>query len=330
MNFIPSCRPVWRILEAVWFAVTMTFLLAGCRSDRDSEMEHQSYYLNSHYSVFSDRPDFYEDAISAARKHIGNQRRNSSDSAGVARWGIVSHHLLIRELIAEFFLRLSWEVDPKTIVVIGPNHFSEGHHAVAVSRLPWITPFGAVSSNQEMVSALVDSAVATVDEEAFTREHSMGALVPFVKYFFPEASVVTIVLRPDADTIEAAHLANFLSAYAGQGVILLASLDFSHYKKSSVAQREDLTTLEIFRNFDTKNYRRAFVDSHPVFFAMLKSCKEIGSTSIEIIDHTNSAIIAHNPNALCTSYINALMRSSCKRNAKRSLGEHRNGVPPNP
>jgi AmmeMemoRadiSam system protein B len=41
-----------------------------------------------------------------------------------------------------------------------------------------------VNTNQEIVNMLVDSGVAAVDEDAFTREHSMGALIPFVKYFF--------------------------------------------------------------------------------------------------------------------------------------------------
>jgi AmmeMemoRadiSam system protein B len=308
--FILARSPVCRIFAAVLFIVTMTLLAFGCNSDHGSGEGHQSYFLDSHYSVFSDRPGFFEDAIATARKHIGNQRRISPDSAGTVRWGIVSHHLLIRDLIAEFFLRLSWEVHPKTIVVIGPNHFSEGHHTVAVSRLPWKTPFGIMNSNQEIVNALVDSGVASVDEEAFTREHSVGALVPFLKYFFPEASVVTIDLRAHTDTIEAAHLAAFLSSFADRGVFLLASLDFSHYKTSSAAEKEDRTTLEIIRNFDTKNCRRAFVDSRAALFAVLKSCTEIGSTSIEIIHHTNSGIIENNPIAPCTSYINALMRSA--------------------
>jgi AmmeMemoRadiSam system protein B len=285
------------------------FLAAGCNSDHASGEGHQSYFLDSHYSVFSDRPSFYLKAIAAARKKIGNHRKISSDSVGVVRWGIVSHHLLIRDLIAEFFFRLSGEIHPKTIVVIGPNHFSEGHHTIAVSRLPWKTPFGTINSDQEMVKLLVDSGVAFVDEEAFTREHSLGALVPFVKYFFPEASIVTIVLRADADTMEASRLAKFLSALADRRVSLLASLDFSHYKKSSEAEKEDETTLEIIRKFDTKNYRRAFVDSRATMFVVLKSCREIGSTSIEIIHHTNSGIIENNPNTPCTSYINALMRS---------------------
>ena len=312
MISVPTDSFLQRSLAMAWLVSCLLIPAAGCNSDQASEKVQRSYFLDSHYSVFSDRPGFYEEAFSAARKHIGNRRKISSDSAGDVRWGIVSHHLLIKGLIAEFFLRLSEEVHPKTIVVIGPNHFSQGHHTIAVSRLSWITPFGAVYSNQKIVNALVDSGAASIDEDAFTREHSMGALVPFIKYFFPEASVVTIVLRADADTIEAAHLAQFLSAFAGQGVFLLASLDFSHYKKSSVAEMEDLTTLKIFRNFDSKNYRQAFVDSHASFFAVLKSCKEIGSTSIEVIDHTNSGIITNNLNAPCTSYINAFMRGSSK------------------
>jgi AmmeMemoRadiSam system protein B len=286
-----------------------SILTADCNSDHASKEGHQSFFLDSHYSVYSDRPGFIEEAIAAARKHIGNRHIISSDSAGTVCWGIVSHHLLIKDLIAEFFLRLSEEIHPKTIVIIGPNHFSEGHHTIAVSCLPWKTPFGTISPNQKLVKMLIDSGAASVDEEAFTREHSMGALVPFVKYFFTEASIVTIVMRADADTMEASHLAKFLSLFAGKGVFLLASLDFSHYKKSAEAEREDEITLAILHNFDTKNYRRAFVDSHAAMFAVLRSCREIGSTSIEIIHHTNSGIIEKNPNAPCTSYINAIMRS---------------------
>src|SRR5208283_5298480 len=157
---VPPYSSLQRSLAVVSLVSCLLIPAAGCNSDQASEKVQQSYFLDSHYSVFSDRPGFYEETISAARKHIGNQRRSSSDSAGDVRWGIVSHHLLIRKLIAEFFLRLSEEVHPKTIVVIGPNHFSQGHHTIAVSRLSWKTPFGAVNTNQEIVNMLVDSGVA--------------------------------------------------------------------------------------------------------------------------------------------------------------------------
>jgi AmmeMemoRadiSam system protein B len=282
----------------------------GCNSGLAAENMHKSHFLDSHYSVFCDRPDFFEESIAAAQHHIKNSRRVPLKFSGLVQWGVVSHHLLIKNLIAEFFLRLSGEIHPKTIVLIGPNHFSEGHHRIAVSRLPWKTPFGMINPNQNIIKLLVDSGVATVDEDAFTREHSVSALVPFIKYFFPGVSIVPIVLWTDIDTLEATHLAKSLSAFAGQETFFLASLDFSHYKKNSVAEKEDVITLDILYNFDTKNYRRAFVDSRATMFVMLNSCKEIGSTAIEILHHTNSGIIENDSNAPCTSYINALMWNS--------------------
>jgi len=275
---------------------------------RGFSSREKEYLLDFQYSVMCDQPGYYEAAIREAER-IGSGSSVTTEPVGVPRWGIVSHHLLIKDLIAGYFQRLAREISPQTFVIIGPNHFAEGHHRVAISSLGWKTPFGILPSDEHISSALIASGAVAVDEPAFIHEHSIGALVPFIKYYFPEAHVVPIIFRSDTDTLAAASLAGALLRCGGSGVFFLASLDFSHYKTSAVAQREDAVTLKVLEALDPAKSRNAFVDSHAAFFTVLRSCAQMGATSIEIVDHTNSGIIENLPDAGCTSYINTIFRA---------------------
>ncbi|HXX62702.1 MAG TPA: hypothetical protein VEO56_02800, partial [Bacteroidota bacterium] len=79
-------------------------------------------------------------------------------------------------------------------------------------------------------------------------------------------------------------------------------------QKSADAQREDRSSLRVMEALDEGHVERAFVDSRGALCTLLSLCRLDGATDFEIVDHTNSGIIAHRPQEPCTSYINALFR----------------------
>jgi AmmeMemoRadiSam system protein B len=262
------------------------------------------------YSTYSDDSKFYLRAIRAAQAREKLQALGIGSCLSEVRWGVVSHHLLIADKIAEFFFCLSKQAHPRTIVIVGPNHRSRGRAMVAISALPWKTPFGLISPDENLIKAMVNRGIASIDEDAFYNEHSIGALVPFVRYFFPDTHIAPIIMRPDADTTTAARLASFLSGAFGEGVLPIASLDFSHHKSSREAMREDSVTVRVLHQFDATAYQKTFVDSRVTLFTLLASSRTSGAREIDILLHTNSGILTGRPDEGCTSYINFFLRGS--------------------
>jgi AmmeMemoRadiSam system protein B len=230
----------------------------------------------------------------------------------VIRWGVVSHHLLVRDLIAEYFLRLSSLVHPATVVLMGPNHYMRGNAPIAVSRLPWKTPFGLLNTDTRIIDDLIHKGLAVVDEDAFYNEHSVGALVPFIRFCFPGAAVVTIVVRPDVDTCTSGKLARYVASNSSPAVLFLASLDFSHYRTSGVAETEDSITYGVLSRFELSRAREAFVDSHVIFRTIIESCILLDAREITMIHHTNSGELEHNPALPCTSYMNMILSQDAR------------------
>jgi AmmeMemoRadiSam system protein B len=217
--------------------------------------------------------------------------------------GTISHHLFIRNLIAEYFTRLSVCVHPKRIIIIGPNHHARGHSAIAVSALRWRTPFGFVEPDTAAIREIENSGLACVEEEPFANEHSIGALVPFIRRSFPEARIVPIIFKKVADRGECLRLAGVLSGLM-DSTIVLASLDFSHYRTSSEAEREDSASLSVLRSLSLKRVDEAFVDSRPALLTLMALCRETGAEHVQVVQHTNSGILSHDTHVPCTSYIN--------------------------
>ena len=147
-----------------------------------------------HFSFWSDDPRPILDAI---RKSAGPaipplpQRRRVCG-------GIVTHHFLASSLMVRFFSEMAKHSSPSTIILLGPNHYHHGLANISLSSLPWKTPFGIVPSDRQLVQSLAAAARLPEDPEAFTGEHSVSVLIPFIKYYFPHSRVVPILIDVNA------------------------------------------------------------------------------------------------------------------------------------
>jgi hypothetical protein len=274
------------------------------------------FYLPYQYSSFADDTALYSDACKSTgpgqveRRDAGGAVRGDPLEAvrrGRIRAGTVSHHLFVRNLIAQYFTQLSRSVHPGTIILLGPNHHARGHSPIALSALRWRTPFGFVSPDRDVIRRISETGLARVDEEAFVNEHSIGALAPFIRRTFPEARLVPIIFKKGADRGECVRLARIIAGLADRALVL-ASLDWSHYMTSREADVEDRASLAVLCSMSEDRVDEAFVDSRPAMLALLSFCRDIGAESVDVVQHTNSGIVSHHLHAPCTSYINCIIR----------------------
>ena len=261
----------------------LSFLLAG----------PDCWARDRHYSFCSDNPKPFLNAIQNSRAPVilrlpAGQR---------IRGGIVTHHFLANGLMVGFFAELARQSSPKTIILLGPNHHHHGLANISFSSLPWKTPFGELAADQRLVHAIAAATELPEDQEAFTGEHSVGVLIPFVKYYFPSSQVVPILVDLNAQSYPLRRLRNVLSsALENPDTLLLLSMDFSHNSLSSIADERDRQAQSVISAMDSTKTEALHVDCRKGLWLLLESLKQAGCHSVFFSEHTNSAQLTRTPN----------------------------------
>ena len=217
---------------------------------------------------------------------------------------IVSHHFYAERQIAGLFQALGAQ-DPKTIVVIGPNHFGAGTGRAQISGWSYKTPWGDLATDKELYEKLLATGLVKNEETTFEREHSISVLVGFIKHQFPEAKFLPIVIKRNYSLLEAQNLAEGLRRLLPEDSLVIASVDFSHHVTNQVAQSQDRKTLKMLENFDyagISKLKPEAMDSPPSIIAFLKYLELKGAKKMEYTN-TNQALLSGNlSNTDVTSY----------------------------
>jgi AmmeMemoRadiSam system protein B len=245
-----------------------------------------------HYSSNSDQPEMFLTAIENYRK---SPRTVCEMSGGEVRAGIVTHHFLANRLMVDFFECLASKAKPERIILIGPDHFNKGMRSVTVSPLPWKTPFGELVADEIAVSRIKNSLDLIDDPEAFSGEHSIGILVPFIRYYFPKSKIVPIIVQKQMSLSTLKKFKQLIDqSLDDPGTLVLLSMDFTHNQTSEEADRRDERTRKAIENLDYKNTDSLDVDCHPGLFLLTAALKDRKNLEIKFLNHTNSSRITGN------------------------------------
>ncbi|HMD83357.1 MAG TPA: AmmeMemoRadiSam system protein B [Terriglobia bacterium] len=253
-----------------------------------------------HYSWWSDNPSPYLDAIRKAHPAVPP----SLAPGERVRAGIVTHHFLANALMVRFFATLRAGSSPETLILIGPNHFHHGSANISVSSLPWKTPFGIMETDQRIVQQVRSVANLPEDPEAFTGEHSVGVLIPFLKYYFPRSRVVPVLVDVNSREDQLKELRPLFAEFlANPQLLVVLSMDFSHDSVSSVADARDDQAQEAILDLDTAQVRKLSVDCRGGLWLFLASLRDLGRVKAQVDEHTNSARLTGKPGQVnVTSY----------------------------
>jgi len=259
-------------------------------------VHNNSCPTNLHYSYFSSKSFFDKGYENVPVPKI----KSNSDIKGI----IVNHHLLAPNLIAETMRTIATN-DPVTVVLVSPNHFNAGKGQIISSLYKWDTPYGTLESNCEVISALQKQGTLSIDESPFDKEHGVSGIVPFIKKSLPNARVVPIIVK---DTLSDEQLNSFvetLYSTLGDTSLIVGSFDFSHYLPDNAVRFHDAKTLSVIQNFDYSGMNVIDNDSTPGLTMVLKYFEKENAQHFDLIAHTNSAQILHDPGIdETTSYIN--------------------------
>ena len=251
-----------------------------------------------HYSLWSDSPEKYLEVIeSQPAPPIGPH-------PGIVRAGIVTHHFLAHRLMVDFFQCLKAVSSPKKILLIGPNHYHQGTQAVSLSSLPWRTPFGPLRADRPFIARIQARLGLPEDPDAFSGEHSLGVLIPFVKFYFPDAEIVPVLLKAGVSEPMLEGFSHTLLEFLRQpSHLIILSMDFSHDCSAETADTADQAARKAIASLQDGPTSTLHVDCRSGLRVLLKTLRKLDNVQVDFRDHTNSAILTgHKDQPNVTSY----------------------------
>lgn len=221
--------------------------------------------------------------------------------------GVVPHHLAAGHLTARLIKNIA-QNPPPVIVLVGPNHNNAGGKVIT-GLYDWQTPEGIIKTDRKTVQRLIDKKLAVLDEKVMSTEHSIGAVVPFIRHFMPETFIVPLILHHDVSVGEVDAILETLKESLGENTVILGSVDFSHYLTRREAEEKDKVTLKAMRAFDYKalyGMSSDYLDSPASLALVFRYAEGKGIQEFQVLDNTNSGIILKNETIETTSYFTIL------------------------
>ncbi|MEN3047284.1 MAG: AmmeMemoRadiSam system protein B [Candidatus Caldarchaeales archaeon] len=160
---------------------------------------------------------------------------------------------------AHGYLELSKRRRPRTVVVVGPNHYGIGSDVSIYPGGKWSTPLGDIEVDVELVSRLAAASdVFTLDEVSHEREHSIEVQVPFIQFVYGEGIKFVPVCMLDQTKEAAIEVGRALAAAVErpEEVAVIASSDFTHYEPHEEAVRRDSAVISRILNLDVDGFYR--------------------------------------------------------------------------
>lgn len=287
-------------MKRPFLIITILLILTSGCADKDISLDKE-------WPVVGTNDMFYEENNFSSA--VEKAKLSKLDIGDNIRAIIVPHHLLASEYVAEL-LSASAGDWVKRVIIIGPNHENIGQTVIASTLANWETVFGNVASDEELVSNLLSYYGVISNPEAFHNEHSVGAIVPFIKNYLPETSIVPVIINSYAEHKDAEKLANWLFENIDDGTLIIVSTDFSHYLKKSQAEKNDELTKQMILSRDTEGiaeFNNDYIDS-PISLATILLLAEKENWKTEIVLHGNSFDFSLAKPAETTSYFGIVFR----------------------
>lgn len=219
--------------------------------------------------------------------------------------GITSHHFLAKDLIANFFQGIN-NSKVEQVILISPDHFNYTIHDQTLahsSLLNWQTIFSILNSEQNLIKKLNEQSLITIKDTPFRNEHGIYTLIPFIKYYFPEAEVVPLILNPKKADSEFFDFGQIVKQeFDSSTTLLIISSDFSHGLSLEKTQQADLVSVETLNKLSLENLEKVNSDCQSCLAFLLGYLAD-ESYQFKLIDNKTSAEFSKEKLETVTSYI---------------------------
>jgi poly-gamma-glutamate synthesis protein (capsule biosynthesis protein) len=222
--------------------------------------------------------------------------------------GVVPHHLVAKDVIEDFYKRISSEVaKPKIVVILSPDHFgkctSEG-----VSFITSESQFLDFKVATDEINILKKQFNIKEDNASIYLDHGIANHLPFVKEYFGESLILPILVSPKVTMDEAKNFASFLNSTLPVDTFVIASVDFSHYLPKEIEDVHDKKSIRVLTNFVENEFPTIDVDSWQSLYILRYISILRGYGDYEILAHKNAQDYSKEYLTSSTSYVSCIFR----------------------
>lgn len=208
---------------------------------------------------------------------------------------IVPHHLLAKDDISHTLQEVSEAVGGDTIervILLSPNHFDVGRTWIIGSAKTWDTPAGALVADSMFLDT-IRNRDTTFGQAILEREHGIRDLLPFVKHYFPHATLVPLALRDGIPNTTVDRLAESLSAGSEHTrTLLIVSADFSHYLDWNFSRFHDNRAILALSGFHLEQIEKLDVDCIGCLRVALQYAKSAKTEHFHLVARSSSLEVA--------------------------------------
>ena len=223
------------------------------------------------------------------------QQASVYDMEGKILCGVVPHHLTADRMISSFFKTAKQNrPDVETVVLIAPMHYRT-NEKLSTTRLDWRTPMGELVTDSDIVGSFITKINTAIDDTQLEEDHSASAIIPFVKYYYPDAKVACLLVSGRTSTDMSQQIAELLASIAKEkNCLFVFSVDFSHYLTLEETDVCDEQTREAVLSGDLDMISRMGSDhmDAPRCMHIFISLTELLGGSVYELDHSNSLRIS--------------------------------------
>lgn len=228
-------------------------------------------------------------------------------AAGEVTGLIVPHHLLAVDLLAKAFSSAA-AGKYQNVILLSPDHFQAGQSEISVTERNFSTVFGEVKSDID-ISRQLKKLPFVSEGDFFYREHGLQAVLPFIKYYFPEAKVTALAFKPTTSKSELDQVIEILEKELPSDSLVVQSTDFSHYLAPAQAAKLDVISQEAIESANPENILKLKqpdnLDSVAALYVQARLQKDFFNSQPEILEHKNSQDYTAADVSSSTSYIAA-------------------------
>lgn len=214
---------------------------------------------------------------------------------------ILPHHDIVRTDRQEFLQSVGKKIaQPKTIVLLSPNHYENGRGSIQTTDRVWEISAGTIEPNLAVIDSL--QSLASSEPESFTNEHGIKAVLADVWATFPQAKIVPLLFKSTTSLDQLAALNDRLLGSCAD-CLVVASVDFSHYQPAILADLHDRLTARSLALLDpAKILKDAEVDSPPSLAMSILWAKSRQTNRFVLAKQTNSSRLVGDPDSEGTSH----------------------------
>lgn len=242
---LPSKKILMRTLLCVLMLVLGLMIFVWVRLENESVMTDSMVKQTAKSTYILDNIPHIDRVFAS----VGKTFIDSNQIPPSVEVAILPHHTDIGLTIDQYWAEIASNTKPEVIVIVSPAHWDQGDGTVQTTHGQWKTPFGIVKTDDALIEQLREDSPIFIEPASFENEHGIAVHTPYIAHYFPEVQIIPIIAQSQAGSTKAVELTKNLLGLE-KNILLISSIDFSHYLSAEISDRHDEETRRVIASND--------------------------------------------------------------------------------